>query len=273
MKRSSATRSPFEFQATYAINARYSATLTFPGFVGKTSSPAEHNGTRHSVSARGIGDMRLMGSAWLFNPAENQNGNISLGAGLKLPTGKQDAKALFYKSTGPEMRPVDISIQPGDGGWGFMLELAGYRKFAGNLIGYANGYYLINPRETNRAYTPVPFYGQIFPLSVPDQYLGRAGLAVANWPWQGLSVSFGTRITGVPARDLIGGSEGFRRSGYTVYAEPGISWSLGRNAFTLFIPNRIYANRTNSIYDDRYNGKGRGAFARHLYVTSWSRTF
>jgi len=109
--------------------------------------------------------------------------------------------------------------------------------------------------------------------SVADQYLGRAGFSYGIWPQQGLSLSFGGRVDGIPTRDLVGGSEGFRRPGYAVYVEPGLQWTKGRNIFNLYTPVLMAANRQKNIYDDRYGTHGPAAFADFLIISSFSRAF
>jgi hypothetical protein len=263
----------FDFQLTHALTRRLSATLSLPYVDGQASNATDHDLiTRRVTRARGVGDLRLVANVWLFDSSLNRNGNLSLGVGLKVPTGKEAATARFYRPSGPEVRPVDISIQPGDGGWGVMLETSGYRRLAGRIYGYANGYYLINPRETNSAYTVRPSQGQIRPLSVPDQYQARAGVSAPLWPAWGLAFSVGARINGMPAHDLVGGNEGFRRPGYVIYFDPGLSWTHGRNSFSLLVPARLDANRTRNVYDKRANGVGGGAFARRLWVVSYAFT-
>ena len=117
-----------DVQATYAVSARFSATLTVPYSYGQTSNPREHDGTRHEVNAHGIGDVRLVGNMWLFDFNSQRAGNLSIGFGVKMPTGDEAATAIFYKPGGPQDLPVDISIQPGDGGWGGIFEMSGFRE-------------------------------------------------------------------------------------------------------------------------------------------------
>ena len=268
-----------DVQATYAFTPRYSVTLMMPFLHADRSTVLDHDGTRHTTSAGGLGDMRLVGHAWLLNPEKFREGNISLGVGVKAPTGDEKATDTFHKPTGPEIRPVDQAIQPGDGGWGVILELVGYQKIVHRLYGYVDGSYLINPRQENDAFTTAPYPPPPNPnaavrrLSVPDQYLGRLGVSYAIWPEQGLSMSFGGRVEGVPTRDLVGGSEGFRRPGYAVSVEPGVSWTRGPNTFNLFTPVRVAANRQKNIYDDRYGTHLPAAFADFLIITSFSRRF
>jgi hypothetical protein len=266
-----------DVQATYAFTPRYSVTLTMPFIHADRSTVLDHDGTRHSTSAGGLGDVRLVAHVWLFNPEKARTGNISLGLGVKAPTGNEKATDTFHKPTGPEIRPVDQAIQPGDGGWGINLELVGYQKIVNQLYGYVSGFYLINPRQQNDAITTAPYppgpNAADRKLSVPDQYLGRAGVSYTIWPQQGLSISLGGRIDGVPTRDLVGGSEGFRRPGFAVSVEPGVSWTRGQHTFNLFTPVLIYANRQKNIYDDRYDTHLPAAFADFLIIASFARKF
>jgi hypothetical protein len=261
-----------DVQATYAFSPRFSSTLTIPFFYGEASSIREST-NRQVVTAGGLGDVRLVANAWLLDPRKHGQGNLSIGVGVKAPTGDEKASDTFVTAAGVQTRPVDIAIQPGDGGWGIVLELVGYQKIINRLYGYVAGSYLINPREQNDAFTTVPVYGAVRPLSVPDQYLGRVGVSYGIWPQQGLSLSFGGRIDGVPTRDLIGGNEGFRRPGFSVYVEPGVTWMRGKNTFNLFTPVLVDANRERNIYDDRFGGHGPGAFADYLIIASFLRRF
>src|SRR5438309_444254 len=72
---------------------------------------------RHTMHAGGLGDMRILTDLWLLAPHKHMDGNIALGLGVKVPTGDDKAADISYRTTGPVTRPVDPSIQPGDGGW------------------------------------------------------------------------------------------------------------------------------------------------------------
>jgi hypothetical protein len=71
----------------------------------------------------------------------------------------------------------------------------------------------------------------------------------------------------------VGGSEGFRRPGYSISVEPGVSWNRGDNSLNLFTPVMVYANRQKNIYDDRFGTHGPAAFADFLILVSYSRKF
>jgi hypothetical protein len=264
-----------DLAATYALTHRYSLSLTMPFVHGTLSSLGAHSdGMRHTMSAGGLGDLRLLVNAWVFHPDRHAKGNLSFGTGVKAPTGDHAATDYSYTPTGRVLRPVDIGIQPGDGGWGIMLETQGFRELSKNLYGYVAGFYLINPREKNGTETTRPQFGAIRINSVPDQYLGRVGLSYALWPEKGLSVSVGGRIDGMPVRDLIGGGDdGFRRPGYSIYVDPGLSWSWGKSHFNLSAPVAVERNRERSVLDMQQGKHGPGAFADFLILASFARRF
>lgn len=234
---------------THAVNRRLNLTLGIPILMyGGWSVPVPvfPAGERQVQSAEGLGDLSLTGRYWLQDPDRHLRGNVALGLGIKAPTGNYNAKDRFPDATGERfsVMPVDQSIQPGDGGWGINLDLQAFRR-VGSATLFANGTYLVNPRNTNGTESSVLFLcgGDIPPNlmrfkynSVPDQYLGRVGVSVPVPRTKGLSVSLAARIEGVPQSDFIGGSDGFRRPGYSIFVEPGVSYTTGTHTFTLNVP-------------------------------------
>src|SRR3970282_1208337 len=67
--------------------------------------------------------------------------------------------------------------------------------------------------------------------SVADQYLLQAGLGYAVPKLAGLAFTVTGRVEGVPARDIIGREDGFRRPGYAVSVGPGIMYARGQNTW------------------------------------------
>jgi hypothetical protein len=262
----------FDLDATYQITPRFSGTLTLP-FLHDDFSLPNGDGKRHEGSSGGLGDIRLVGNAWLLKPPEHPNGNINIGIGVKFPTGDARATDNFYTLSGPIIRPVDIAAQPGDGGWGLFLELQAFQKLMNNLYAYASGFYLINPRDTNGTERPQPTSTAV--NSVPDQYLGRVGLSYSIWPAKGLAVTLGARIDGVPVTDAAGDSHGFRRAGYALYVDPGINWAFGENTLSVNFPVAVQRNLQASPYVD--NGapatSAYGAIADFIVVVAFSRRF
>jgi Putative MetA-pathway of phenol degradation len=238
----------FDISATYAATKRVSLTLELPIQYGSRTNAAEHDGVHvHTMRASGIGDMRLSANVWLLNPDKHLGQNISLSLGVKAPTGDDSVTDTSFRPTGPEQRPVDPAIQPGDGGWGIILSGSAFAKIYKRTFFYLNAFYLINPRETNGVHTvnfdvPPFTHGDhgLMVNSVPDQSMVRGGLAGAIWPKIGLSASFGARWEGIPAHDLIGGSDGWRLPGYSVSVEPGISISHGKDFFEVTAPVAVY---------------------------------
>ncbi len=111
-------------------------------------------------------------------------------------------------------------------------------------------------------------------MSVADQYIARAGVIVPVSEWRGLSVSFGGRLEGVPVRDIIGKSNGFRRPGYGISVEPGVNYvHKGRDIWSLSVPIAVSRNRRRSVTDIRDGRAGDAAFADYLIVMGWSHRF
>jgi len=255
----------FDLNLSYALSDRLALSLTVP-FMHDEFSNIQGDGQRHSGSSGGLGDLRLVGSAWVFKPADHPNGNVNLGIGIKFPTGEYRATADYSLANGQTtLRPVDIAAQPGDGGFGVMLQLQAYQKLVGNLFGYLSGFYMMNPRNENGTERPSPTSTVV--NSVPDQYLGRGGLSYVVWPTYGLSISVGGRIDGIPPTDLWGNSDGFRRAGYAVYVEPGLNWSFGKNVLSVSVPVAVRRNLEPTQYAFA------GGFADFLVVAGFSRQF
>jgi hypothetical protein len=238
----------FDLSATYAVTKRLNLTLELPIQYGSRTNSAEHDGVHvHTMRASGIGDLRLTANFLLLNPDKHPDQNISLGLGVKAPTGNDAASDYSFRPTGPQLRPVDPAIQPGDGGWGIILSGNAFAKVHKNTFAYVDGFYLINPRETNGVHTinfDVPRFtggdkGLMF-NSVPDQTMVRGGLARPIWQAIGLSGSLGARWEGIPSHDLIGGSDGWRLPGFSVSIEPGISISHGKEYLSVTAPVAVY---------------------------------
>lgn len=242
------------------FDSRWSLALDLPVITNKRSSLYEHGGNnagpsaRHNTNSSGVGDLRITGYRWLLNPMRSMKGNIQAGVGLKFPTGNYKVKDKFYKADETILEgPVDQSIQLGDGGFGFTTEINTYYNFSPKVGVYGNFYYLINPREENgvstaRGGTPsqTAIDYQTTTMSVPDQYMARAG---GNFNFGKLGSSIGMRFECIPSSDLIGGDAGFRRPGYVLSVEPGLSYSFRRFVAFATVPVAVERNRTQSNAD------------------------
>ena len=254
-----------DLSINYGVSKRVGINLILPFVYNERSSLYEHGGNsdsygnvidtnRHSTFSHGLSDVRIGANIWVFDPGKHMNGNLQVGIGVKLPTGEKEAVDWFYNQTsydkdgnkiiGKDLRPVDQSIQPGDGGLGITVELNFFHKVYKNLSGYANGFYLINPGVINGAVTR----NLSTVMSIPDQFAVRAGISYVM-PFKGLNVSIGGRAEGVPSTDLIGSSEGYRRPGYAFSVEPGLSYTWKKWNFFANIPVALYRNRTKSYLD------------------------
>ena len=271
--------SSFDVAAIYGINERWSATFSVPFIDADRSSLYEHDFVhRHTMHASGLGDIRLVSDVWLLDPSKHMEGNLALGLGFKAPTGDDKASDTAFRASGPVTRPVDPSIQPGDGGWGIVLELQAYQRIYGNLFGYIEGSYLLAPQEQNGTETTLgdnPATPSVLKYdSIPDQYFGRGGFSYVILPKQGLTLSFGSRIEGIPVYDAIGGSMGFRRPGYTISVEPSISWTYKNNTLSVYAPVAVYRNRERSAPEIALGRPGGdAAFADYSILASFTHRF
>lgn len=261
---------------TYAATDRFSLSLTVPMLDG-TQSAVRADTVRHDAHAVGLGDISLVGSAWLLNPQTHVKGNVALGVGVKAPTGSNQYADNFFRANGSSIQyPVDQSIQPGDGGWGVILQMQAFRRLFARAFAYLAGAYLVSPRALSDVSRPPPNTSVYW--SVPDVYSGRVGLIYGLLPERGVSVSLGGRIDGIPYHDLIGGGdEGFRRPGHVVFLDPGAALTRGKSTFTLSTPIRVSGSLADSAMV-RPNGlpslsRAAGDLARMLIFVSYSRRF
>lgn len=281
----------FDLSTTYAITDRFNVTLDLPYQYGSRATVIEHN---HTVYADGVGDPRIRLDYWLLDPKKSPNRNVSLGLGLKIPIGVDDASDYAYRPTGKVLRPVDPAIQPADGGWGIILACHAftslyfpdlpYADWFKNTYAYADAIYVFNPEETNDTQT---IFADIPPLtafgdkgltfdSIPDQWLARMGVSQVVWPSQGVSVSAGVRWEGVPAYDVFGGSDGWRLPGNSLSFEPGVTWTHGKETFSVFVPIAFHRHASRSAPFERLGiapGPGLATIADWELIISYTHTF
>ncbi|MBR9919969.1 MAG: transporter [Bacteroidetes bacterium] len=274
-----------DLQLNYGITDRLYAGAVIPFVYHSRSSMYEHGGNppnglgeRHTTTAYGLSDIRLELGFWLFDPMKHSKFNYSLALGVKLPSGKYDYTDTFYNQG--ENRDEDIeavvdqSIQPGDGGTGLTVNFSGYQQLSESLILNASLFYLFNFQETNGVLTR----RGTSEFSCPDQYAARLG-AFYSTNFHSLSAYLGGRLEGVPAQDLVGGSAGYRRPGYAVSVEPGISFDRPRYSLSLTVPVALVRNRTQSYQDKERTAEtgeyrhGDAAFADYLINFNFAYRF
>jgi hypothetical protein len=276
-----------EIAVSYGISDRWSAIVDVPvPLLYRRNPPRAASATRPATpavytNATGIGDINLFGRFWVGNPSHSTRQNLALGLGVKLPTGRDDAEGTFVQvvdgTVQPWVHPVDQSIQPGDGGVGIIASMEAFKAF-GPVTGYFSGAYLFNPKGTNGVQTGRGDPNEAV-MSVADQFGARLGVAMPLRLATGLGVSLGARIEGVPATDRFGSSAGFRRPGYSIGIEPGISYSWGKSSLSLSIPVLVYRNRTQSYADKLATAEtgtfrqGDAAFADYIFIAGFSRRF
>lgn len=267
----------WDFNITLGLNQRWFANLTLPFVINTRSSLYEHGRSeRHTTTSRGLADIRAGLGYWLFKPHVHSGGNLALGLGVKLPTGDFAASDIFYNvgpNGEPQVRPVDQSIQPGDGGFGIALDAQFFQKLSEGFFIYGSGFYLLNPKGTNgtRTFreTLSPILNNEAIMAVPDQYGLRAGLSYSLGTTP-VGVILGVRYEAVPVKDILGSNEGFRRPGSVLSVEPGINYMKENLSLNLSAPIAIIRKRPQSVTDletEEATGQprnGDAAFADYL---------
>ncbi len=226
---------------------------------------------KYNVNA--LGDATVGVRAWIFRPSTESGDNISVGVSLKIPTGKYNATGNATDRSGkPIIATADQSVQAGDGGTGFAIDIQAYHHTYLSTVLYFSATYLFNPRDTNGVSTFRTAKGEEV-MSVTDQYLYRGGLAHAVPKIRGLAASVGGRMEGVPVRDALGASNGFRRPGYAISVEPGLLYGYGKYTLAATAPLAVERNRKISVADYQNHTHGDAAFADFSLIFSVSRRF
>jgi len=260
----------FDIGLEYRLSPRWSLIADIPVY----------NGTRNQIypptgiyQVSGVGDMMIGAQSWIFRPPTENGGNVAVSASVKIPTGIDNAtgsalyKGQIIKAT------ADQSMQPGDGAWGLNVGTQGYKTLWHRSSAYGQASYLVNPQDTNGVPTFRSQPGQGV-MSVTDQYLYRAGISQGVPKVRGLAMSIGIRGEGVPAHDLIGGSDGFRRPGFIFSVDPGLMFNYKRDTLSINGPWALYRDRPPSVpelQNHTYNGDA--FFADYTVVASISHHF
>lgn len=260
----------FDIGMEYRLSPRWSLLADVPVY----------NGTRDQIyppvgiyQVSGLGDITLGAQSWLFRPPTENGGNVAVSASLKLPTGINNATGSALYKGKVIKATADQSMQPGDGGWGFVLGTLGYKSLWQGSDLYGEGQYLFNPENTSNVPTFRSQPGQSV-MSVTDQYLFRAGLSQGVPKLRGLAVSLGIRGEGVPVRDLLGDSDGFRRPGFILSLDPGFMYNFRSTVLSVNGPWALYRNRPPSVPEiQNHTINGDAFFADYTVIATLSHHF
>jgi hypothetical protein len=283
-----------ETLGTYVLNRQHSLTTTISyqlsnrisinagvPFVeaswGIPSPQSAGPSARANENARGLGDITTLARFSIFNPETHRSWNVQIGGGVKMPTGNDNATDIFPTNTGlPSTnveRHVDISVLPGDGGWGVIMDAQGFKQIW-RVMTFGSGTYLANPKNTGARTrgtvvvdAPAPTSPQSF-NTVSDQFVLRAGASVGIT--RQIAATLAWRAEGVPRYDLWGRADGFRRPGVEMYWEPGVTLTSGRHAVSLNVPIGYYYNR----FPNPYTGNaGDSTFPEVVAIATYSMRF
>ena len=85
-----------DLNVSYAVTDRFYMTASIPFVYNERSSPYEYGrNSRHLSYSSGIADLRVGGGYWLFSGEKAVEGNVALGASIKLRTGNFNAQSTL----------------------------------------------------------------------------------------------------------------------------------------------------------------------------------
>jgi len=240
-----------DFQGAYALSRRFNLIADVPVVLWSNWSTVLA-GTRYEQKARGIADTVIGGRLWLFNPEKNTKQNVAFGLGMRLPTGNSNYQYPYPNGLGQNIinRSDFSGIQPGSGAWGLRLTAQGFRQFRHFSV-YGTGLYLFSLKQQNDTLfigaSLSPAGPQSVPadlryVSTPDSYLFNAGVSAPIPHLKGLALSFGGQVAGVPAWNVLTGTQGFRQPGYIVTILPGAVYNTNFASYFVSVPTRMYAH-------------------------------
>lgn len=260
----------FDVSVGYQLNQRTSVNASLPVTKAYRNQLYVPSGVVNWVSQ---GDATFGVRRWLFRPPTESRRNIGLGVSVKVPSGRYRETFQARDRTGNLITATaDQSVQPGDGGVGFAIDTTAYTPAWFDSWAYFQGLYLFNPRDTNGVATFRTRPGEGV-MSVSDQYLFRGGMTRLIPGARRLAFVAGIRMEGVPVRDLIGRSNGFRRPGYALSADPGLMWAFHGYTFGFNVPWAIRRDRKRSVPDISNGIHGDAAFADYSVIIGVSRRF
>jgi hypothetical protein len=112
-------------------------------------------------------------------------------------------------------------------------------------------------------------------MSDTDQYLYRLGVSQSVPKLRGgVALSLGVRGEGVPAHDVFGASDGFRRPGFILSVDPGLMFHYKRDTVSINGPWALYRDRPPSVpelQNNIYNGDA--FFADYTIVANLTHHF
>jgi hypothetical protein len=252
----------------YALSNRVSLDVTVPYSAG-SGGYVQQDQKFYKYNTSGLGDISLQAEFRLFDPLKPPRVRASVGLGVQAPTGSDNDQGTYYSpTTGTVERSIDEAFQLGNGGWGILVFAEGSTQISGPFYAYGSGYYGLSLNTRTDAVQGTAFRG------VPDRYSARLGAAYLLPVFEGLVVSLGGRINGVTVRDVVGGGDLYwRRPGYEIFVEPGLTWTLGANSASVSYPIRAYQNKLDSLLDRSLNRRIGSDFVPYLILASYARRF
>lgn len=260
----------FDIGVQYDLTPQWSIIADVPVFDGTRNQIYPPTGI---FQVSGMGDITIGLQRWMFRLPTENGGNVSLNMQVKLPTGINDATGSALLNGQTIKATADQSLQPGDGTWAFSVGTDAYKQLWKTARSYAQANYLFSPADTNGVKTFRSQPGQDV-MSATDQYLFRGGVVQLVPKFEKLAFSAGVRGEGVPVRDLLGDSNGFRRPGFIFSFDPGLMFTYKRDTISVNGPWALYRDRPPSVPEIEYHiTNGDAFFSDYTVIVGLSHHF
>ena len=262
---------------TYQATDRVSIQANLPVLFASRRS---NNGFA-TLHTSGIGDSSVVAQCWVWNPKTTSSGNVEIGLGLQMPTGKDRVQnSVVVTPGGPAvLNTPDYSVQPGQGAWGMVMQWQAFKDVGNQVTLFTDGSYLMTQGGNNGVISQHGGASATFPAAnvaltqfnaIQDLYVVEALAAHPAPKIKGLAFTLGLRDEGVPARNLIGNDLGFRRPGFAISLEPGFIFTRGLSMIQANVGIAMYRDRTLSVPDQILGTHGDAAFADYVWMLNYT---
>ena len=261
----------------YGLSNRLSMDLTVPFGIGSGAVDARSGCVAHrsyEFDAAGLGDVSLQAEYWLSDPDDTLARQWIRGPGHqgadRIRPRRGDGWARRPETSGRRStRPISWAPEAGS----VLLRAQGTAQIEGPLFAYGSGYYGLSLTRS----IPTSSNARRASWRTPTHTRGVWARPISCRPRSSRvsSSRLGGRINGVTVKDLIGGGDLYwRRPGYEIYVEPGLTWTLGReHGLRQRSGQGVRRTSWTARSTCRSNRHGRRVVRSYLFLASFARRF
>lgn len=226
------------------LTSRWSVQFILP-FVQREHQHIHHHmgsDLLESWDVKGMGDLTFLNRVAVVQPENPAHPALFLSAGVKLPTGKDNAKGISQDTTNAiESEEAEVGIQPGSGSTDLILGASGLQSYSVPTL--------------TQAYARLPiFWSTTYRFNgkgkedyrLGNTLIANAGFVYPLFPKVGWTTQVNLRIS--RPDDAGKTNEEIEKTGGTyVYASPGFRFELGENFWSYITLQLPIYQRVNEI--------------------------